>query len=143
MIRLLTPKEISRLGWIEDLKDPTFHWRTDQLLGLQESHQFWGLIQGRQICAFVAWIRLPEAYEIPLLATHPEYQRLGIMRQLFQGIFAATQQDLEVWLEVHEQNSSARALYAALGFVEVGRRPRYYPDGGTALLMTRKSTRSP
>jgi [ribosomal protein S18]-alanine N-acetyltransferase len=41
-----------------------------------------------------------------------------------------------IWLEVHAQNSSALALYSNLGFQEVGRRPKYYRDGGDAVLLT-------
>jgi ribosomal-protein-alanine N-acetyltransferase len=40
-------------------------------------------------------------------------------------------------LEVAEANPAARSLYAAAGFAPVGRRPRYYPDGGDALLLAR------
>jgi ribosomal-protein-alanine N-acetyltransferase len=37
-----------------------------------------------------------------------------------------------VFLEVEEGNTPARKLYARAGFREVGRRPGYYPQGGTA-----------
>jgi ribosomal-protein-alanine N-acetyltransferase len=37
-----------------------------------------------------------------------------------------------VFLEVEEGNTPARKLYAQAGFREVGRRPGYYPQGGTA-----------
>ena len=38
-------------------------------------------------------------------------------------------------LEVREDNASALAFYAARGFTEVDRRPRYYRDGTTAVIM--------
>jgi [ribosomal protein S18]-alanine N-acetyltransferase len=42
----------------------------------------------------------------------------------------------EVFLEVRADNPVAQALYASEGFVELGRRPRYYqPDGVDALVM--------
>jgi ribosomal-protein-alanine N-acetyltransferase len=40
-----------------------------------------------------------------------------------------------MFLEVAAQNTAARALYAALGFTETGRRPAYYEDGGDALIL--------
>jgi [ribosomal protein S18]-alanine N-acetyltransferase len=40
-----------------------------------------------------------------------------------------------VFLEVSEVNQAARALYAAAGFVEVGRRRHYYADGADALVL--------
>ena len=43
----------------------------------------------------------------------------------------------EVFLEVRADNPVAAALYASEGFVEIGRRPRYYqPDDVDAVIMT-------
>jgi ribosomal protein S18 acetylase RimI-like enzyme len=42
-----------------------------------------------------------------------------------------------VELELAASNDAARALYEGLGFVVVGRRSRYYPDGDDALLLTK------
>ncbi len=43
-------------------------------------------------------------------------------------------------LEVREDNAGAIAFYAARGFVEIDRRPRYFRDGGTAVVMRRAIT---
>lgn len=40
-------------------------------------------------------------------------------------------------LEVRENNAGALGFYAARGFVEIDRRPRYYRDGATAIVMRR------
>jgi ribosomal-protein-alanine N-acetyltransferase len=40
-----------------------------------------------------------------------------------------------VFLEVAASNVAALSLYRAEGFVEVGRRPRYYADGSNAVVM--------
>ena len=40
-------------------------------------------------------------------------------------------------LEVREANAEALAFYAASGFVEIDRRPRYYRDGSTAIVLRR------
>ena len=40
-------------------------------------------------------------------------------------------------LEVREDNAAALGFYAARGFVEVDRRPRYYRDGATAVVLGR------
>ncbi|GAA3032750.1 ribosomal protein S18-alanine N-acetyltransferase [Microbacterium dextranolyticum] len=43
----------------------------------------------------------------------------------------------EMFLEVRADNPVATALYASEGFVEIGRRPRYYqPDDVDAVIMT-------
>lgn len=45
-------------------------------------------------------------------------------------------------LEVREDNTGARAFYAAVGFTEIARRRHYYRDGATALVLER-STAAP
>ncbi|WP_431272740.1 hypothetical protein [Dankookia sp. P2] len=42
-----------------------------------------------------------------------------------------------MFLEVAAGNAAARGLYQGLGFAEVSRRRRYYPDGSDALVMRR------
>lgn len=75
----------------------------------------------------------PEA-EILTIATAPEARRKGIARGLVEGLFTALPAvDVsELFLEVAEDNAAARALYAATGFAEAGRRRGYYPRHGRA-----------
>ena len=44
-------------------------------------------------------------------------------------------------LEVREDNSPALSFYAGQGFVEIDRRPRYYRDGTTAVVLRRPLVR--
>lgn len=66
--------------------------------------------------------------EILNLAVVPARHRGGIGRALVERALAALagRGASRVFLEVRESNTAARALYAALGFGEVGRRRRYY-----------------
>jgi ribosomal-protein-alanine N-acetyltransferase len=50
---------------------------------------------------------------------------------------AAARGAAAMFLEVSDRNAAARALYAASGFAEVGRRRRYYADGANALVLSR------
>ncbi|HEX3224424.1 MAG TPA: GNAT family N-acetyltransferase [Nocardioides sp.] len=43
-----------------------------------------------------------------------------------------------VMLEVREDNAAACAFYAARGFTELDRRPRYYADGTTAVVLVKE-----
>lgn len=69
----------------------------------------------------------PEA-EILTIAVHPAARRRGAARDLLARFetAAAARGAAEVLLEVAETNAAARALYAAAGYLPVGRRPRYY-----------------
>lgn len=86
----------------------------------------------------VIWIILDEAH-IATLATHPNYRRLGIARQM---LVKALQESIargctSATLEVRAHNLAAQALYQAFGFAIVGSRPKYYQDNlENALIMT-------
>ena len=64
-------------------------------------------------------------------------RRQGIGRALLQGAleYARARGVVRIFLEVAEGNAAALGLYAAFGFVSMGRRRGYYPDGGDALTM--------
>ncbi|WP_296423398.1 GNAT family N-acetyltransferase [Yoonia sp.] len=87
-------------------------------------------------------VTLDEA-EVLTLATDPAHRRHGLARAaLTMGERAAKHAGAtQVFLEVAEDNTAARALYAHAGYVQVGRRPGYYlpKDGGpVAALVLRK-----
>jgi ribosomal-protein-alanine N-acetyltransferase len=62
----------------------------------------------------------------------PEHQVRGLARQLMQALreHAETEGADCLWLEVRPSNHRARALYARLGYAQVGVRRDYYPDAG-------------
>lgn len=64
-------------------------------------------------------------------------QRMGLGRALLHRAMAAAaaRGAASMVLEVAEANGAAGALYGASGFVAVGRRRRYYPGGGDALVL--------
>lgn len=89
------------------------------------------------ILGFIGFRELSEAFEISLLATAPASRRRGIQTKLLESLQElAAMHSKPVWLEVHEHNGEARALYARLGFFDVRVRPRYYGDGGDARVMS-------
>jgi ribosomal-protein-alanine N-acetyltransferase len=77
--------------------------------------------------------------EILTLAVVGEARRQGNGASLLAHAMAAAaaRGALAIFLEVAGTNHAARALYAAAGFAEAGRRARYYADGGDALVLRR------
>lgn len=75
--------------------------------------------------------------EILTLAVAPEARRRGIGLALVGTAMrrAAAAGAAVVFLEVGSTNAPAQALYARAGFVRVGRRARYYANGGDALVL--------
>ncbi len=83
--------------------------------------------------------RIADLLEIDLVGVRAEHRRAGIARSLLAGLIEEeTEMSLaEARLELAASNDAARALYLGLGFMVVGRRKRYYPDGDDALLLSR------
>ena len=73
---------------------------------------------------------LPPQAELEIIAVAAKSQRHGLGQSLFHGVArelrAAGAGDL--LLEVRASNRAAEEFYHSLGFVEIGRRLRYYAD---------------
>jgi len=80
-----------------------------------------------------------EVAELQRVAVDPARRRTGLGRTLLAAVddHARAGGALRVLLEVREDNDAARALYAAHGYAELARRPRYYRDGTTAVVLER------
>lgn len=85
-------------------------------------------------------------FEVLSLGVLPRWRRQGIGRGLIDSVVAQAEHGgiASIVLEVATENEPARRLYAALGFVQVGRRPRYYRQMGTGAdaLVLRRGTAS-
>jgi ribosomal-protein-alanine N-acetyltransferase len=144
LIRRAGLADVAAIWAIEKVSYPTpwSRWSFLVELGHRNSHmlvagppapqpwQTWGYL--------IFWVVLDEMH-ILNLAVHPEYRRRGIARRLLaEGLAQARTLGAELaWLEVRPSNQAARALYKSFGFIEVGRRPRYYDDTKEdALLLT-------
>lgn len=89
------------------------------------------------IMAFANWWLVADELHLLNLAVHPARRGRGLARRLLAKALEGTagQNPTCMFLEVRPSNTPARGLYQSLGFHEVGRRPRYYPDGEDALLL--------
>lgn len=87
----------------------------------------------------IARVAADEA-EILTLAVAPEARRRGVARRLLQAASrqAAGRGAARLFLEVAVGNAAARGLYEGAGFTVAGLRPRYYADGGDALVLSRR-----
>ena len=77
--------------------------------------------------------------ELLTVAVLPTARRRGIGTALLaEEVAEAARRGAErMFLEVAEGNRAARTLYDRHGFVVVGRRRAYYPDGSHALVLSR------
>ncbi len=77
--------------------------------------------------------------ELLTLAVLPGARGRGVGGEVLAAALAeaARRGAAAVVLEVAPGNAAARTLYGRAGFLEIGRRPGYYPGGSDALVMRR------
>lgn len=95
--------------------------------------------QGAVAGYVLGWSVLDEAH-ILKLAVRADLRRRGIANALLDALVhrLRERQVLTLWLEARAPNRAARAFYLARGFVELGRRRKYYSDtGDDAVIMMR------
>jgi ribosomal-protein-alanine N-acetyltransferase len=82
------------------------------------------------------WSILEEAH-ITILAVHPDYQHQGLGQLLLYALLRDAKRRRLEWatLEVKPSNQAALSLYQKFGFIEAGRRRRYYKDTGEDALI--------
>ena len=77
--------------------------------------------------------------ELQRIAVAQSHRRQGIAGSLLDAAVDAARRTPadRLLLEVREDNRGALSFYAGQGFVEIDRRPRYYADGTTAVVLRR------
>jgi len=142
-IRRMTEEDVSAAQEIDHLSfslpwpERSFHF---EVAGNPASRCWVGEIEGRIVAMVVVWMIVDEAH-LATIATHPDFRRQGLGRQILEHALKAAVEEGAVrsFLEVRESNLEAQAMYRRFCFVEDGRRARYYKDNGEdAILMSAK-----
>jgi ribosomal-protein-alanine N-acetyltransferase len=143
-IRKLQSKDLSQAMEVLRSHQKEIYYKTFGLdwseKQMEESlgHFVLGLFQ-EKLAAFIAFRGVHESlFELDLMVTHKDMTHKNYMRVLFEESRRQLPPRCEIWLEVHQNNSEAQNFYFKQGFQKVGERPKYYPDGGAAILMSFK-----
>lgn len=107
--------------------------------------------QKKTVIAFVIGQLAADEAEILSIGVSPDWQRVGLATGLLEGLTRAARRGdaKRIFLEVAEDNTAGLALYRKLGFIEAGRRKRYYERPGGArvdaltLVMTLEAPNQP
>ena len=91
-----------------------------------------GVVVGYAAASIVA-----DVAELQRIAVDTGHRRQGLATALLEGVLAAAREGGadRLLLEVREDNAGAIGFYATRDFVEIDRRPRYYRDGATAIVL--------
>lgn len=97
-------------------------------------------LEGEQVLGYVGSQTVLDESDMMNLAVDPAFRRRGIARALVCALIEQLRKmgSRCLTLEVRASNESAQALYACLGFVQVGRRKNYYHHPKEDALILRK-----
>jgi len=107
----------SRNGFLQEVRNPISHlWVVMDEDGAAGGH----------ICFWM----FEREIQLLNIAVHSGKRGRGLGNHLLKEMirFGIERGMEQIWLEVRTSNSKARRIYEKLGFVAVGRRPRYYQD---------------
>jgi [ribosomal protein S18]-alanine N-acetyltransferase len=134
LIRSATAEDIPAILAIEQKAEHAAHWpeeRYREMFESEDSQRLILIIEERgTVQGFVIGQPLDQECEIENLVVASDARRQGLGSKLLQGLIDAANhvRVTAFFLEVRESNLAARALYNGAGFVENGRRKRYYRE---------------
>jgi len=143
-VRAIEATDAALLAGLHKLGFPD-PWDERAFATLMATPGTFGVLAGTvQPLGFILCRLAADEAELLTLFVPENYRRNGIATALIDRVVAEAGAAgvTALYLEVADDNEPGRAFYAARGFVEVGRRPRYYQAEVDALIMKRSLTAS-
>lgn len=131
-LRLATPEDAAALSQLHTASFADGWSEADFATWLARAEGFAVLAtREREAVAFGIGLAAGDDAELLTIATAPNERRAGWARQIFLALDEeAARRGLKRWvLEVARNNPPAIGLYKSSGFVEIGVRKAYYPQG--------------
>lgn len=139
-IEIMTETTVPEVAALEASTFSTPWSETSIRAELENPYALWLVaMEGDCLAGYLGTQFGPDGGDIMTIATAPEFRGHGVGKTLISAMVARLKEHHLRWLtlEVRPSNTAAVGLYRALGFQEVGRRPRYYKKPTEdALLMT-------
>ena len=130
-IRKMERKDASQIAELEKrcFSDP---WSEKSIASETDNPlSYWLVAEDHgEILGYIGSQSVLDAADVMNLAVSPEHRRQGIGEKLIQALTGYLQENgvIALLLEVRVSNTDAIRLYEKLGFMQVGRRPRYYTN---------------
>lgn len=143
MIRPAGPDDLPAMMAIEKEVFPGSAWSEEQMSDelARTTQTRWYAVSDNDgdgvVTGYVGLYLSPPDADVQTIAVAPGQQGAGVGRALLSAAIDHAWQTgcTRIFLEVRADNEAALALYARSGFVRMGRRNRYYPDGADAITM--------
>ncbi|MFV0435221.1 MAG: ribosomal protein S18-alanine N-acetyltransferase [Leucobacter sp.] len=149
MLRLAAVADLDAIWSIESAVFGREAWSRDLVREeLTADHRYYLALadQDGAVRGYAGLLVIGTEGDIQTIAVSPELRGGGHGRRLMNALLDEAERRgvREVFLEVRADNPVARSLYTALGFEEIGVRPRYYqPDDVDAVVMRLDLSRRP
>ena len=143
MIRAATPVDGPAIAALEEAALGMDAWSAglidEGVAGRLPTVSYFVAEQDDSVVGYAVASVVADIAELQRIAVDESQRRQGIASTLLAAVVKAadTGGADRVLLEVRETNTAALSFYASHGFVEIDRRPRYYRDGATAVVMRR------
>ena len=137
----MTQAHVSQIAQIEKccFSDP---WSENSIASeLENALSYWLVaVDGDKVAGYVGSQSVLGETDMMNIAVHPDYRRQGIARKLIDALIEGLKArgSRSLMLEVRASNEPAKALYADMGFQQIGIRPRYYSKPREDALILRK-----
>lgn len=131
MIREMAPADAAAIERVLASDPGASQWSSAEIVLLAKgSTRVWVAEEAGEIVGAAAARTVADEVEVLNLAVARPWRRRGIGRSLMAKALAEAGHAgaRRVFLEVRDSNQSARVFYAALGFIQSGRRRAYYRE---------------
>ena len=141
ILEIMNPAHVAQIAQLEKVcfSDP---WSEKSIASeLDNPLAFWLVaLEGQTVAGYIGSQTVMDETDMMNVAVHPEFRRKGIGQALINTLVEHLQKAGSrcLTLEVRASNAAAIALYAKLGFSEVGRRKNYYRNPREDALILRK-----
>lgn len=141
IIRKMQLRDVPAIAELEKIcfSDP---WSENSIASeLDNQLSYWLVAEDNGVIAgYVGSQSVLDAADMMNLAVDPDFRQQGVGQALVNGLINHLQQNnvIALLLEVRVSNTPAISLYEKLGFVQVGRRPKYYRNPREDALILRK-----
>ena len=141
MIRAATADDLAAMMIIERSVFPTSSWTEQQMAEeldrIGESRWYAVADVEGTLAGYVGLYLSPPDADVQTIAVSPDVHGRGLGHELLAAAIEHAWQVgcTRMFLEVRADNEAALALYRRVGFIRMGRRNRYYPDGADAITM--------